>query len=218
MTVLVEGSAGVVPRSVSDVLEAGVQPGSVVCAALSDGPVTGWLVVEETAAAGVERQCAVVGLENCSVVSAGPVSEVKLAGDPVPTADAMPAWAPALAGEFWAARRARAEAEASRAALTAHQARLERIVDAAHEYADANDLCERFDNFMQEQGLRPRSHDYIVELDVTVRVRVRASGQNADAAAGQVGHFEVAEQLAGMNQQSLYEAVQDSEVVDTEEA
>ena len=78
-----------------------MQPGSVVCAVLSDGPVAGWLVVEETAAAGgAERQCAVVGLENCSVVAAGLVSEVKLVGDPVPTADAMPAWAPALAGAF----------------------------------------------------------------------------------------------------------------------
>ena len=70
---------------------------------MSDGPVAGWLVVEETAAAGgAERQCAVVGLENCSVVAAGLVSEVKLVGDAVPTADAMPAWAPALAGAFWA--------------------------------------------------------------------------------------------------------------------
>ena len=47
--------------------------------------------MEETAAAGAQRQCAVVGLENCSVVSAGLVSEVKLAGGPVPTADEMPA-------------------------------------------------------------------------------------------------------------------------------
>ena len=40
-----------VSRSVSEALEAGVQPGSVVCASLSDGPVVGWLVVEAGAPA-----------------------------------------------------------------------------------------------------------------------------------------------------------------------
>jgi len=63
VTAVVEGSAEVVSQSVAELLGAGVQPGSVVCAAVSDGPVAGWLVVEETAAAGEERRCAVVRLE-----------------------------------------------------------------------------------------------------------------------------------------------------------
>ena len=160
---------GVVSRSVSEALEGGVSAGAVVCASLADGPVPGWLVVEETAAAGAQRQCAIVRLDGCSVVSAGALSEVKVAGDPVPTEGEMPAWAPALAGSFWAARRARGEAEATRSALTALQRRVENIVDAAHEYADENSLCERFDDFMMEQGLRPRSREYMCVVDVTVR-------------------------------------------------
>jgi hypothetical protein len=73
----------VVSRSVAEALEAGVLPGSVMCAALSDGPVAGWLVVQE-GPAGAARLCAVVRLEGCAVVSAGLVSEVNVAGDPVP--------------------------------------------------------------------------------------------------------------------------------------
>ena len=41
--------------AVAEALAAGVAAGAVVCAALSDGPVPGWLVVEETAAAGAQR-------------------------------------------------------------------------------------------------------------------------------------------------------------------
>ena len=121
--------------------------------------------VEETAAAGEERRCAVVRLEGYSVVAAGLVSQVKVAGEPVPTDDEMPAWAAALAGAFWGAQRARAERDAARQELTAHQARLERIVDAAHEYADDNDLCARYDEFMMSVGLRPRSRDWVCVVD-----------------------------------------------------
>lgn len=218
MTAVVEGSVGVVSRSVSEALEGGVSAGAVVCASLADGPVPGWLVVEETAAAGVQRQCAIVRLDGCSVVAAGALSEVKVAGDPVPTEGEMPAWAPALAGSFWAARRARGEAEATRSALTALQRRLENIVDAAHEYADENSLCERFDDFMMEQGLRPRSREYMCVVDVTVRVRIPASGRNAEAAGGEVTDEMVADAVQGLGARMMADAIQDHDVVDIEEA
>ena len=85
-------------------LWSGVQPGAVVCASLSDCPVAGWLVVEESAPGSSERQCAVVRLEGCAVVASGLLSEVKVAGDPVPTESEMPS--SGAAGAFWA-RRAR---------------------------------------------------------------------------------------------------------------
>jgi hypothetical protein len=107
------GSATVVARSVAELLGAGVEPGSVVCAAMSEGPVIGWLVVEEGTAGADDRRCAVVRLEGCSVVAAGPVSEAMVSGSPVPTDDAMPVWAAALAGAFWGAQRARAERDTS---------------------------------------------------------------------------------------------------------
>jgi hypothetical protein len=199
---------------VSEALAAGVGSGSVVCAALVDGPVTGWLVVEEVAAAGAERQCAVVRLDGCAVVSAGALSEVSIVGGAVPTSEPMPAWASAIAGASWAARRARAEAHADRLALVEHKARLERIVDSAHEYADENNLCSRFDDFCEENGLRPRSHDYACVVDVTVRVRIPASGRNAEAASGEITEEMVAGAVAGLGARFLADAIQDHDVVD----
>lgn len=204
-------------RSASEALEAGVQPGAVVRAVVADGPVAGWLVVEETAAAGVERRCAVVGLENYSVVSAGLLSEVKLAGDAVPIEDVMPAWAPALAGAFWAAQRARADAQAVRSQLREHEARLERIVDAAHEYANDNDLCSRFDDFMVENGLRPRARDWDCVVDATVRIRIPVSSHSSDSAASAVTDEMVVDAISALRGRLLADAVQEHDVVDVEE-
>jgi len=100
VTAVVEGPS-TVAQPVVELLGAGVQPGSVVVAQTSTGPVAGWLVAEETQADAGERRCAVVGLEGESVVAAGPVSEVMVSGSPMPTNDVMPRWAPALAGAFW---------------------------------------------------------------------------------------------------------------------
>ena len=100
VTAVVEGPS-TVAQPVAELLVAGVQPGSVVVAQTSTGPVAGWLVAEETQADAGERRCAVVGLEGESVVAAGPVSEVMVSGSPMPTNDVMLMWAPALAGAFW---------------------------------------------------------------------------------------------------------------------
>lgn len=207
----------VVSRSVADLLSVGVQPGAVVYAALSTGPVAGWLVVEESAPSGAERRCAVVRVDECSVVAAGAVSEVQVSGEPVPTEDEMPAWAAAVAGAFWSAQQARAERDAARTALTVHEARLERIVDAAHEYADENDLCERFDRFMERQGLRPRSRNWVCVVDATVRVRIPVSSPSADAAAGEVDDSMVVEALSQLRGRNLEVALQDHDVIDTED-
>ncbi len=206
-----------VSRSVAELLGAGVESGAVVWAVLPRGPVAGWLVVEQCVPAGRERRCAIVmPEEECAVVSAGPVSEVQVSGDPIPTDDAMPAWVSAVAGAFWGAQQARAERDATRAAVRAHEQRLEDIVDAAHEYADENDLCERFDRFMERQGLRPREHDYVCEVDATVRVRIPVRARNADAAASEVSDDMVVAALGGLP--DLADALQEHDVVDTEEA
>lgn len=207
----------VVSRSVAEALSAGVESGAVVCAPLVDGPVPGWLVVEETEVGDAERQCAVVRLDGSAVVVAGAVSEVQVAGDPVPTEAEMPAWASALAGTFLAARRAREEAQVARSALIEHQARLERIVDAAHEYASDNDLCERFDRFMFSQGLRPRSREWVCEVDATIRVRIAVSSHSADAAGGEVTDQMVLDAIAALRGPLLADAIQDHDAVDVEE-
>lgn len=217
MTAVVEGSATVVARSVAEVLGDGVQPGAVVVVLTADGPVSGRLVVDDSAVGADERRCAVVGLDGCSVLAAGPVSEVMVSGSPVPTEDAVPGWVSALAGAYWSAQQARVERDTARWALTAHEARLGRIVVAAHGYADQYDLCERFDDFMESQGLPPRSRDFVVEVDATVRVRVSMSARNGDAAAGKVDDYAIADAIQEMSRETLYHAIQDRDVVDTEE-
>lgn len=208
-----------VSRSVAELLGAGVEPGLVVVAALADGPVAGWLVVEPGVSDGRERRCAIVRIDECAVVAAGPISQVQVAGDPIPTSDVMPAWASAVAGAFWGGQQARAERDVARAALRAHEERLEGIVDAAHEYADENSLCENFDYFMESQGLRPRSRDWICEVDATVRVRIPIAARSADAAAGRVDDDMVVAALAELRSTGLLsDALQDTDVVDTEEA
>lgn len=217
MTAVVEGSVAVVSRSVAEAMAAGVPAGAIVCAPLSSGPVTGWLVVEDNEGAGAQRQCAVVRLDGCAVAVAGAVSEVMLAGDPVPTEGEMPAWASALAAATWVSRRYEREVAAARSALLDNEARLERIVDAAHEYASDNDLCERFDRFMISQGLRPRSRDYVCEVDVTVRVRIPVASHSADAAGSEVSDQLVAAAVAELHGSALTDAIQEHDVVDVEE-
>ena len=207
----------VASRSVEEAIAAGVSVGAVVCAPLSDGPVTGWLVVEDNADAGANRQCAVVRLDGCAVAVAGAVSEVMLAGDPVPTEGEMPAWASALAAAAWVSRRYEGALAAARSALLDNEARLERIVDAAHEYASDNDLCERFDQFMISQGLRPRSWDYVCEVDVTVRVRIPVASHSADAAGSEVSDQLVAAAIAELRGSALADAIREHDVVGVEE-
>lgn len=95
-----------------------------------------------------------VRLDGCAVATTGAVSEVTVAGDPMPTDEEMPPWAAALAGSCWSARWLRAEARQAQTALVKHRAELERVVDAAHAFASDNDLCKRFDRFNRRSRLR----------------------------------------------------------------
>lgn len=156
MTAVVGSSVGVGSRTVGEALGAGVQSGAVMCVEVSGRTEAGWLVIDSIGVHGTEdRQCAVVGVGDGAVLAAGPVSQVRVIGGPVPTTDSMPAWAPTVASGAWVAAglrierdRLRGERDQARAAVAASESRLERIVDAAHEYADENSLCEVFDRFM----------------------------------------------------------------------
>ena len=57
--------------------------------------------------------------------------------------------------------------------------RLSELEAAAHEWADDNDLCERFDDFMEEMGLSRRVRDFEVEVQVCVRGSVSATSEDA---------------------------------------
>lgn len=225
VTAVVENSVGAGSRTVGEALEAGVQPGSVVCVDASGGPVAGWLVVDTVGVYGTEdRQCAVVAVENCSVLTSGSVSEVRVIGGPVPTGDSIPAWAPVVASGAWAAARLRGERDGlreerdrARAAVAASEVRLEKIVDAAHEYADEHSLCEQFDVFMLSQNLRPRSRGWVCEVNVTVQVRIPVTAYSADAASETITKAEAIDAVAALRPDFLAEAVEDFDVIDVEE-
>ena len=70
----------------------------------------------------------------------------------------------------------------------------------------------------QAQGLRPRSHEYVCEVDVTVRVRIAVSAHSADAAGGEVSDAMVQNAVAELRGGLLADAIQDHDVVDVEEA
>ncbi|MEW2484520.1 hypothetical protein AB0876_33515 [Mycobacterium sp. NPDC049093] len=221
MTAVVDGSAVVVSRSVAELLGSGAEPGSVVWAStVESGPVPGWLVVEHPncVAQGRERRCAVVQAESCSVVTAGPISEVQIVSGPIPVDEPMPEWVKALASSYWQTQEIRTERDAVRLALQRHEDRLERIVDASHAFADEHSLCADFDEFMIGEGLRPRSRDWICEVDATVRVRIPITARSADVASSEVDDRMVLNALGELSGRSLADALQDRDVVDVEEA
>lgn len=111
-----------------------------------------------------------------------------------------------------------AEVSRMRAAMSAEfSVRLESITDAAHEYADDNDLCSVFDDFMSSQGLRTRDKDFEIEIDatVTVRVSITRTDRDGDAASNQIDSSDVQYAVAdslGLSTHSL--DVTDYDVVD----
>lgn len=208
-----------------EALGSGVQPGAVLCVEVSGRTEAGWLVIDSAGVHGSEdRQCAVVGVANGAVLAVGPVSQVRVMGEPILTADSMPAWAPVVASGAWVAAGLRSERDQlrvqrdqAREAIAASEVRLERIVDAAHEYADENSLCEVFDRFMISQNLRPRSRDWMCEVDVTVRVRILASAHSSDAAASTITEEMAIAAVGQLRPDLLADAVRDFDVVDVEE-
>ncbi len=46
------------------------------------------------------------------------------------------------------------------------------LVDSAHEWADDNDLCQKFDQFMESQGLPGREREFTVSVSVSLTVNV----------------------------------------------
>lgn len=225
MTAVVENSVGVGSRTVSEALGAGVQPGAVMCVEISGRTEAGWLLVDSIGVHGTEdRQCAVVGVGNGAVLAAGPVSQVRVTGEPVPTADSMPAWASTVASGAWIAADLRVERDQlrdqrdqARVALQRQETRLDEIVCAAHEYADSNSLCSEFDRFMISQNLPPRSRDWVCEVDVTVRVRIPSSAHSSDAAASTITEEMASAAVGQLRPDLLADAVRDFDVVYVEE-
>jgi len=211
-------SAIAVARPLEAGLDCGdIRSGSVVTVKRADGAsMTGWLVVEGRADGAGQRWAAVVDPATGCVVLSGPVSGIEVWGWSLVADVDMPSWAGELAALRWEADRAKAAAHAAYSELDCHRERLESIVDAAHEYADRAELCSAFDVFMQEQGLRTRSRDYSVTVDVTLRLSVTAGGYNADNAAAKVDNGAVQEAIYNLDRLTLDRMVGGFEITDVE--
>jgi hypothetical protein len=101
------------------------------------------------------------------------------------------------ARERVAFRRGKDEANAE------HQAWIERSVALAHQYADDNDLCSRFDEFMQELGLPGRQRDFNVDVCITFNVTVTARGATAEDAMNEVDSEDIAQAVREATRYSL---------------
>ena len=63
-----------------------------------------------------------------------------------------------------------------------HQARMDTLVSDAHQWADDNDLCERFDEFMDEHGLPMRERDFELRVEVATTVYLTRTATTLEGA------------------------------------
>ncbi len=130
-------------------------------------------------------------LEDAAVCADGRLEASVLSGSEVRTVSVEPSRVDArrvvtgraTEGERAAMSALLAEARAHRRTQQAHQARIDRLVEDAHEWADDNSLCTRFDDFMDEHSLPRRSRDYDLRVEVRATVYLTRTGTDADNAA-----------------------------------
>lgn len=61
-----------------------------------------------------------------------------------------------------------------------HREQMRRLNADANEWADDNDLCSRYDEFMESQGMEGRTHYYTAKITITVEAEVE--GRDFEAA------------------------------------
>lgn len=69
--------------------------------------------------------------------------------------------------------------------------------DAANEWADDNDLCERYDEFMEDQGFSGRSRDYRARITVTFYRDVE--GRNFETATEDIDGYDIKQWIADID-------------------
>lgn len=87
------------------------------------------------------------------------------------------------------------ERRVQQAAAAERAAWIERLTDEAHEYANRNDLCERFDEFMEEHGMRRRTRDYDLRVEVTATLYITRNAQSVDDAINDLDREDVWDHL-----------------------
>ena len=99
---------------------------------------------------------------------------------------------------YWKAKAE--EAEASEKALEAkHKNDMEALVADARQWADENELCSAFDEFMEEHGLPARLRDWTVKVEVPITLEFTVEDMsNAEDARKEAERY-VEQELRGLN-------------------
>ena len=82
------------------------------------------------------------------------------------------------------------------AQMVRHEEWKEEATDKAHDWANENNLCGTFDDFMESIGLRRRERDYTVTVTVTLDVEIKEiRASNARDAEQEVTEDQVADAI-----------------------
>lgn len=103
-----------------------------------------------------------------------------------------------------------------RAAAEAESQRWAGILDNANEWADRHDLCEKYDEFLESNGLPTRVNDYDSTVTVELKITLITRGRDTETAASDVDFNMIAEHLADLSRAELYDALSDYTVSETE--
>lgn len=92
------------------------------------------------------------------------------------------------------------EAENRLKALEAkHAADMQALVADAHQWADDNELCSTFDEFMEEHGLPARLRDWVVQVEVPITLEFTVEDMsNADDAQAEAERY-VEQEIRSLN-------------------
>ena len=99
---------------------------------------------------------------------------------------------------YWKAKAG--EAENRLKALEAkHAADMQALVADAHQWADDNELCSTFDEFMEEHGLPARLRDWVVQVEVPITLEFTVEDMsNADDAQAEAERY-VEQEIRSLN-------------------
>ena len=164
----------------------GVFPADGVFVEVREGEAwtAGWLVADRSDVAalsvnGVAEDKRLVSVALVPLSPDAPVWQGRVRPDQVVVASLqrpVPVWWERVATSLGEAMRDRREAATLRERLEGahadHMKWIDTITEAAHSWADENNLCSEFDRFMEVHGLPPRRRDFTVEALVTITTRV----------------------------------------------
>lgn len=110
-----------------------------------------------------------------------------------------------------------AQVQELRNAAESESRRWAEILDNAHEWADSHNLCERYDEFLEANGLPTRINDYDSSVTLQMTISLCTSGRNRDAAADEIDRQMIAEHLSYLPPAEIDKALWDYTVDTTEQ-